>query len=158
MDAEERPVVEVGADYVARPFEQQSGRGTHRRGEQQPEVAAREEPQRDLALYVLEEADLVQGAVAGVDVHGHRERAAVRRVDLSAKQKRAVLPPGNVPTQCAHTKSVCTLPLLVDFLRLADVLRRYRGPLLCQIHHSASVHQPVTELVAHCNRNKHRYH
>lgn len=48
VHAEERPVVEVGAEDVARPFEQQGRCRAHRRGQQQPQVASGEEPQGDL--------------------------------------------------------------------------------------------------------------
>lgn len=82
--AQEWPVVEVRADHIPGPFEQQRGRGAQRRGQVQPEVTAREEPQRYLALHVLGEPHLVQAALASTHLHGHGQRAARRRVDLSA--------------------------------------------------------------------------
>lgn len=86
VDAEEGPVVEVGADDVSGPLEEQRARGAHGRGEQQAQVTPREEAQRHLALDVLQVAHLVQRADAGVHVHGDRQRAAVRQFDLSADQ------------------------------------------------------------------------
>lgn len=86
VDAEEGPVVEVGADDVSGPLEEQRARGAHGRGEQQAQVTPREEAQRHLALDVLQVTHLVQRADAGVHVHGDRQRAAVRRLDLSVDQ------------------------------------------------------------------------
>jgi len=58
VDAEERPVVEVGAHDVPGPLEQQRGRGAHRGSQQDAQVAPREEPQGHPALHVLKEANL----------------------------------------------------------------------------------------------------
>lgn len=85
MDAEERPVVKVGTDDVPRPFKQQSWCGAHGWGQQQPKVTSGEEPQRDLALDVLQKPNLIESPDTSVDVHGHSQRAAVRRFYLSAK-------------------------------------------------------------------------
>ena len=69
---------------------------------------------------MLEEPDLVHGSGATSDVHVHAQRVTVGRVDA---------------------------PLLVDLIGLADMLGRHVGPLLGQVHHSARVHEPVTEFV-----------
>lgn len=84
MYAEERPVVKIRTDNISRSFKQQSWCCAHRRGEKQPEIAAREEPERHFALYMLQEADFVQSTRARGYIHGHGQRAAVWRVDLSA--------------------------------------------------------------------------
>lgn len=73
-----------------------------------------------LALHMLEKPDLVHGSSATSDVHVNAQRVAVGRVDA---------------------------PLLVDLIGLADMLGRHVGPLLGQVHHSACVHEPVTEFV-----------
>jgi len=79
---QERPVVEVGAHHVPGPFEQQRGRGAQRRCKVDAQVAAREEPQRNLALHVLGESHLVQAAHAPANLHGDGHRATRCRVDL----------------------------------------------------------------------------
>lgn len=100
VDAEEGPVVEVGADDVSGPLEEQRARGAHGRGEQQAQVTSREEAQRHLALNVLQVAHLVQRADTGVHVHGDRQRAAVRQFDLSADQTTSM-----IRTLQTHTSS-----------------------------------------------------
>lgn len=75
-----------------------------------------------LALNVLEDPDLVQRSGATADVHVGAERVAECRIYRS---------------------------LLVDLLRLADVLRRNVGPLLGEADHGAGVHQTVAEFVGH---------
>lgn len=72
VDAQERPVIEVGADHVPGPLEQQRGRGAQRRGQVDAQVPAGEEPQRDLALNVLGEPHLVDGALAAAHIHAYR--------------------------------------------------------------------------------------
>lgn len=69
VDAEERPVVKVGADDVAGSFEEEGGGGAHGRGKENPQVAAGEESERNFALDVLEELDFVEGVAASVHVH-----------------------------------------------------------------------------------------
>jgi len=86
VHGQERPVVKVGADHVPRPFEQQRGRGAQRRGEVDAQVAAREEPQRYLALHVFGESYLVQAARASAHLHGNGHRATRGRVDLPANR------------------------------------------------------------------------
>lgn len=100
VDAEEGPVVEVGADDVSGPLEEQRARGAHGRGEQQAQVTPREEAQRHLALDVLQVAHLVQRADAGVHVHGDRQRATVRRLDLSVDRTTSL-----IRTLQTHTSS-----------------------------------------------------
>jgi len=84
VHAQERPVVEVGADHVPGPFEQQRGRGAQRRSQVDAQVATREEPQRYFALHVLGEPHFVQAALATAHLHGHGQRAARCRFDLPA--------------------------------------------------------------------------
>lgn len=81
VHAEERPVVEVALDDVARPLEQQRAGGAHRRGEQHAQVAARVEAQRDLALHVLQEAHLVHRVRAPVHVHVRLQRVVGGALD-----------------------------------------------------------------------------
>lgn len=89
MYAQERPVVKVGADHVPGTFEQQRRSGAQWRGEVDTQVTTREEPQRYLALDVFGEPNFVQTSLAATHFHGHGQRAARRRIDLSAKRKKS---------------------------------------------------------------------
>lgn len=75
-----------------------------------------------LALDMLEEPNLVERPGAASDVHVDAKRVPIGGIDAS---------------------------LLVDLVRLADVLGRHVGPLFGQVHHGAGVHEPVTEFVGH---------
>jgi hypothetical protein len=130
VHAQERPVVEIRTDHVSGPLEQQSRSGAHRRDQHNPEVPPREESQRDLALDVLQEVHLVQRIAASVHVHVEIESGTVRGIDL---------------------------PIFNQFLRLADVLRWHRRPLLGQRDQRAGVHQTVAELVRHFSAHAVRY-
>ena len=50
---------------------------------------------------------------------------------------------------CAQSVPICGInrSLLINFIRLTDMLGRYIGPLFGQIDHGARVHQTVAELV-----------
>lgn len=120
VDAEEGPVIEVGIENVPGPFEEE-GRGcAHGGAEQESQIAAGEETQRDFALNVLEETHLVEGAGAAVYVHGDAESVAVDRVDLT---------------------------VLIDFLGLANALDRDVCPLLRKTDNCTGVHETVAEFV-----------
>lgn len=121
VHAEEGPVVEVGLGDVPWPLKQQRARRAHRRGQQDAQVAAREEAQRNLALHVLEEAHLVRRTRTPVHVH-----VVLQRVPVGA----------------------LNLVVLGDLPALADVLHRHIRPLLGQADHRSRVHQAIAELVA----------
>lgn len=73
-----------------------------------------------LTLHMLQKPHLVQRPGTPGDIHIRAQGIPIRGINRS---------------------------LLVDFVRLADVLRRYVGPLFGQVDHRTRVHQAVTELV-----------
>lgn len=83
-----------------------------------------------LALHVLQESHFVQGSGATGDIHIRAQGVAVRGVDR---------------------------PLLVDLIRLADMLGRHIRPLFGQIDHRARVHQTVAEFVGDLSLNAVQY-
>lgn len=121
MHTQEWPIIEIGFDNIPRSLKQQCARGAHGRSQQNTQITTREEAQCDATLHMLQIAHLIDGARTTIHIHVGGQCVAIGAIDFA---------------------------ILIILSRLANMLRRHSVPLFSQSHHSAGIHQTVTELVA----------